>query len=369
MSDGKLSLKSAFDRVARLPAGLRRSREAPPPHKILIIQPCCLGQVMLTTPMLAALSEGFPQARIDWAVSEWALPAIGVNPRITRTLRTGAGTLADSGREELHALVERVRSEAYDLCFVPAGSDRAMQVATRAKIPRILKLDNGRKTTGAEQSMARRFLSLAAVAGVDPAIIERAEMEFEPPDIDRTRVAHWLIEEFDWLGDTPLALLHPGGGDNPRQTDLDKRWPAHRFARLGNHLTRTYGMRVIVVGTAEEHSVAEQVVGMMSFPAANLAGQLSLGELGALCELADLYVGNDVGSTYVAAATGCPTLAIYGPTSPAIYAPYRIHGCIRTLWRPYEGAFDWAGGVSVDDARTAADELVAEQLQPAATIL
>ncbi len=78
------------------------------PQKILILQPCCLGRVMLTTPLLAALSKGFPEARIDWAVSDWALPAIGVNSRITRTIRTGPGDLDNDDRDELRTLIETI---------------------------------------------------------------------------------------------------------------------------------------------------------------------------------------------------------------------------------------------------------------------
>ncbi|HMT21225.1 MAG TPA: glycosyltransferase family 9 protein, partial [Promineifilum sp.] len=143
------------------------------------------------------------------------------------------------------------------------------------------------------------------------------------------------------------------------QTNLDKRWPAHRYARLANYLTRTRNARVILVGLAEERVLANEVAGMLPFPVANRAGGMGLGELGALCELAGLYVGNDVGSTYVAAATGCSTLAIYGSTDPDVYAPYMVNGRVRTVWRAYEGAFDWSKGVTVEEASVAADELLA----------
>ncbi len=188
-------------------------------------------------------------------------------------------------------------------------------------------------------------------------------MEFHPPDRDRTAVARWLVEELDWLADRPLVVLHPGGGRNPVGANLDKRWPAERFARLGNYLVRAHDARVVVVGTAEEQPLAGQVAGMMSLSAAtrvavNRAGRIGLGELGALCELAGLYVGNDVGSTYVAAATGCPTLAIHGPTDPAITAPYMVNGRVAALWRPYEGGFSWAAGVTLEEAAVAAEALL-----------
>jgi ADP-heptose:LPS heptosyltransferase len=99
-------------------------------------------------------------------------------------------------------------------------------------------------------------------------------------------------------------------------------------------------------------------LGATARAAINRAGRVGLGELGALCELAGLYVGNDVGSTYVAAATGCPTLAIYGPTDPAITAPYMVNGRVTTLWRPYDGPFSWATGVAVEEATAAAEALL-----------
>jgi len=342
-------------------------RPLAPPRKALILQPCCLAQVMLTTPLLAALGQAFPEARFDWAISDWALPAVGANPRVTRTIRTGPGDLSANSREEMQALVETIRGEEYDTCFIPARSGEAARLARQVGIPQRVGLAADGRGAGltltaqpppGERQTARLYLSLAAAVGVDDTILGTAEMEFQPPDSDRTAVTRWLVEEFDWLGDTPLVLLHPGGGDNPSQTNLNKRWPTSRFARLANHLARVHGARLVVVGTAEERALAAEVTGMMSFRAANRAGNVGLGQLGALCELASLYVGNEAGATYVAAATGCPTLVIYGPTDPGVSAPYMVNGRVTTMWRPYSGAFDWANGVSLEEAAAAADELV-----------
>jgi ADP-heptose:LPS heptosyltransferase len=267
-----------------------------------------------------------------------------------------------------------VRAEGYDTCFIPSQSGALARAAWEAGIPQRIGLRvDGRgyaytltaHPPPGERLAARLYLALAAAAGVSDTIIRAAEMEFHPPDIDRTTVAHWLVEEVDWLGDTPLVVLHPGGGDNPAQTNLDKRWPTQRFARLANHLARTYRARVVVVGTEEERGLVDHVRGMMSFRAAGRAGTIGLGELGALCELASLYVGNDAGTTCIAAATGCSTLAVFGPTDPTVYAPYMVNGRVKALWRPYEGEFNWAGGVSVEEAIAAADELLVAQSFPA----
>ena len=332
---------------------------------------------MLTTPLLAALSDAFPDARFDWAISDWALQAISSNPRVTRTIRSGAGDLGGNSKEEMREFLETIRAEAYDTCFIPSRSAVLSQAAWQAGIPQRVGLDDGRRLRShtiavqppaAEQWTARSYLSLAAAVGVDEAVINRAQMEFHPTDSDRTAVTRWLVEELDWLGDVPLVVMHPGGGENPSQVDPNKRWPAYRFARLANRLTSDYKACVVLVGTAEEKWLADQVAGMVPFTVMNRAGRVGLGELGALCELASLYVGNDVGSTHVAAATGCPTLAIYGPTDPAIFGPYMVNGRVRTLWRSYEGEFDWRAGVTVEEAVAAAEPLLAAYSLNGATL-
>lgn len=370
MTGGDSGIADLIRGAFAAPLRLTSRRPVTPPRKALILQPCCLGRVMLTTPLLAALSIAYPAARFDWAASDWVIPAVAANPRVTRVIRTAAGDWRDATQDEQKEFLENVREEAYDTCFIPGTTGRLARLARRAGIKQRIGLAAGlvglSNTTAVRlpaerQNRALSYLALATAAGAPPEIVQGVEMEFEPPDRDRTAVTRWLVEDFNWLGDTPLVIIHPSGGDNPEQTNLDKRWPAERYARLANHLARTYGARIVLVGLSEGRSIAGQVAGMMSFPAANRAGDLPLGELGALCEMARLYVGNDVGSTYVAAATGCPTLTIYGPTDPAISAPYMINSRVETVWRPFAGEFSWSEGVSVDEAVAAADRLMQPQ--------
>jgi ADP-heptose:LPS heptosyltransferase len=359
---------TALFQALRLPFRMRKSPPPQPPRKAIILQPCCLGQVMLTTPLLAALSEGFPEARFDWAVSDQARMGIAGNRRLTRLISTGAAELREENTREIATLIDRLKAEAYDTCFIPNSSSLVTTIAWRAGIPQRIGMDlrgHGYAHTTAvpwpkdETRLAAVYLRLAEAAGVSADVIDRAEMEFDPADSDRLAITRWLVEEFDWLGDTPLAVLHPGGEDGLRLGAHEtKLWPAKRYARLANYLAREQGARVVLAGSAADRPLAAEVAGMMTFPAANRAGQMSLGELGALCELASLYVGNDVGPSYTAAATGCPTVVIYGPTNSALNMPYTRSGLVRPLWRPWQGAFSWDDGVSVDEAAAAAAELL-----------
>src|SRR5690606_15684098 len=116
----------------------------------------------------------------------------------------------------------------------------------------------------------------------------QARMEFYPGDRDRTAVTQRLVDEIDWLGDVPLVIMHPGGGTNPVQQVEAKQWPVERFARLGNYLARTHKARILLVGSQEDRPLTEAVAGLMPTRVYDLAGQLSLGQIGALCEVADL---------------------------------------------------------------------------------
>lgn len=353
-------------RLARLPFWLLVRRSVVPPEKALILKPCCLSQVMLATPLLSALSTAYPQARLDWAVSEWAWPALAGNPRVTEAIITGEGGLHGRSWREIGELVQRLRQERYDTCFIPSRSGLLSYIAWRARIPQRIGLHiDGRgfahtaaiKPPPEAQHATAVYLSLLAPLGVD---MEDAPMEFYPSDPERTSATERLVE-LDWLGDKPLVIVHPGGGENPVEYNRQKRWPVERFVLLCNHLVRQRGAQVVLVGAERDRPLAKAIIGMMPVPAANLAGRITLGELGAMCEVADLYVGNDAGPTHVSAAVGCPTLAIFGPSDPAVSAPYATKGKVVTLWHPPDGPddpFSWRNGVSVDEAIEAADRLL-----------
>lgn len=365
-------LTVSASRMARIPFALFASKSFRPPEKVLILKPCCLSHVMLATPLLAALCEAYPEARFDWAVGDWARPAIVANPRLTELISTGEGDIQKRSWRQIGQLVKRLRQERYDTCFMPSRSGVLSYIAWQAGIPQRVGLNI--RSRGFAHTVAVRpprkmkqaaavYLSLAEAVGVGEETIGSVGMEFYPPDRDRLAVTQRLVEDIDWLGDVPLVIIHPGGGHNPYRSEMLKRWPVQRFALLGNHLMRQHGARVVLVGSAEEQPLTQAIGGMMAGKVTDLCGQLSLGEVGALCEVADLYVGNDAGPTHIAAATGCSTLAIYGPSDPVYSMPYGSKTKVIALWRDLgevekERPFSWDIGVTVEQAIAAADSLL-----------
>lgn len=123
-----------------------------------------------------------------------------------------------------------------------------------------------------------------------------------------------------WLERLPDAFLalHAGSG-SPR-----KNWPPERFADLARGLAAGNPF-LVVRGPAD----AEAVAPLLRLPNAVLADALHPRQLGALLARAGLFVGNDSGVTHLAAAAGAPTLALFGPTDPAQWAP--IGRAVRVL--------------------------------------
>ena len=363
---------TAAARLGRMPFALSRRNPFHAPHKALILQTCCLSQVMLATPLLAALSEAFPEARFDWVVTDWARPAVASNPRVTEIISIGETDLRKGDLRQIGQLILRLRREHYDTAFIPSGTAILSYIAWQAGIHQRIGLNiHGRGFAHTIpvtpppdiQNRGMQGLLLAEAAGVPWDISGNVNMEYWPAREERAAITQRLIEEIGWLGDAPLVIMHPGGGVNPRQTNLLIRWPEGRFVILGNHLKQTHKAMIILVGTAEEKALADDIAGMMAGKVTNYCGKLGLGEVSALCEVADLFVGNDTGTSHIAAASGCRTLVIYGPTNPALSKPYSTRGNVHALWRELsnellERPFSWVDGVTAEEAIAAADGIM-----------
>jgi heptosyltransferase-2 len=100
-----------------------------------------------------------------------------------------------------------------------------------------------------------------------------------------------------------------------------KRWPADRFAIIGDWAVQRWGARVLVMGSQGETDICNAVRASMSRNALNLCGQTALDEAMAIVKRCHLFVTNDSGLMHVAAALGVPTVAIFGSTNPAATGP------------------------------------------------
>jgi heptosyltransferase III len=177
--------------------------------------------------------------------------------------------------------------------------------------------------------VARNFRNLAG--GENGAEIQSGDLvQFRVLDEHR-RELDACFARFHFAGGGPLVVLNPNAGS----LSLERRWPTSHFAQLGTRLAIERGARLVLVGAPAERpwtsEVAAKLTNLPSERVLNLAGQLSIGGLHALFELADLFVTNDSGPMHLASALGTPTLGLFGPETPLMYGPLgeRAEGLYR----------------------------------------
>jgi ADP-heptose:LPS heptosyltransferase len=153
-----------------------------------------------------------------------------------------------------------------------------------------------------------------------------------------------------------------------------KTWAARNFVDLIGRLTKKQGIlpgaRVLVFGAeSERDQAAELLSGIAMDQMVDCMGKLSLLEVYATMEKADLFIGNDSGLMHMAAAAGIPTLGLFGPSREEQYAPWghksmsvRGHLAYEEIFPPdYDhrntDGLDLMASLSVDRVEQAATEL------------
>jgi heptosyltransferase-2 len=127
-----------------------------------------------------------------------------------------------------------------------------------------------------------------------------------------------------------LIGMHPG--TSTFKNHGRKRWPEDSFADLiGRICLEREDSVVLLFGGPEEHSLRQTIissvgVGGKIFPVDSLSIRLAA----AVMRECGLFVSNDSGPMHMAAASGVPTVAIFGPTDPVWLRPWGVkHRVVR----------------------------------------
>jgi ADP-heptose:LPS heptosyltransferase len=129
-----------------------------------------------------------------------------------------------------------------------------------------------------------------------------------------------IEKTFPFLHDKSFkAVIHPGA------RMINRRWPPARFAQIANLLKKHYSADIILVSASEEKDLLDEVEKSVDGGVKKIS-DLSLIQLAAVIEKCDLYIGNDTGTSHLAAATGIKIVTLFGPQFPLLWAPYTDKG-------------------------------------------
>ena len=308
------------------------------PHSIVIIKPCCIGDLVMTTPLLQVIKDNYPSAQITYVTGTWSKAIAEHHPAIDKVI--DCGTVGIPGRYRITnylKLARLLRRQHFDLAFVLDRSPMLTLLPWLAGVARRVGPDSlGRGfslTDRTPVSASPTHLEHEADIYLDLArtlklTMDHPRMLFVPTEKERQSVLHSEYKQ---------VAVFPGGGSNPGMELTAKRWPLERYRALVDRLVHELHVQVLLIGGPDDAKLNQALLDGLDLPAEsviNLAGKTSFGQSAAQIEACSLFIGNDSSPMHLAAAVGTPVIAIFGPTSPQEYGPYPLDDPKHiALWR------------------------------------
>lgn len=288
--------------------------------KILVTKLRQLGDVLLTTPVFAALRSKFPEAEIVACVAQGTEAMLHGNPHINAVRVVPRNGGASRVFSDL-SFLRRVRSDRYSLVLDLTTSDRSALItaATGAGRRITFRSDKGfwgrrrcyTETVDAktsEHTVLRNMRTLQPL-GILP---EKPRLVFPTSEAERASLGRFKLEPGSFFQVHPYSRIP------------EKNWPVAFMAETVNALASTYRLRPVITGSAEAREKAEigELRKLLRCDHLDLSGQLTIKELGALSEQARFFLGVDTAPMHIAAAMGTPVIALFGPSSELLWAPW-----------------------------------------------
>lgn len=326
---------------------------------VLVIKLRHHGDVLLTSPIFAILKKRAPHLEIDALIYAETKDMLSFHPAISLIHlieRNKNRNLLARLHSEWH-LVTSLRQRHYDLVIHTTEHPRgawltrlagarfsvAPHIANRsawwrASFSHLYKLPRGtlRHTVETNLDALRRI-------GVYPDLSSEKRLVLEAGREAITHVTN--LQEQHKLVAKHYILLHP------TSRWLFKCWPEEQVSELITALQQKGHTVVLTTGPdAAELAMAARITSALAQPIIDLAGQLSLKQLAALCASARCFVGVDSAPMHIAAAVQTPVVALFGPSSEVQWAPWQVrHRIVNAEYSCRPCGNDGCGGGKVSD--------------------
>jgi heptosyltransferase II len=332
-------------------------------ERILVVGNGFLGDTVLGIPFLRNLRQRFPRAVIDVLIEPAAAAVLAhcpytdelmAWPRPPRSQRLMPQALAG-----LLGHAKWLRSRGYSRAYLFKRSFSSALLVRLAGIPwRVGHVAEGRgwllsRSVSVQpgRHQAEAYLDLLRGDGID---------------VDDGHNENWVCERDRAPLDSVLANV-PAGRPRVflalRSTNREKHWPADRWAAVIEWLVTERGCEVVFCGGPADADMHAEVVGLLAPSVAghvhDHSASVPLRQVGGLLARMDLCVGIDSGLPHVAASHGVPVVALFGPTDPRQWHPWKTASeVVRAGSSAAEGARSMLA-ISVEQVTAAAERLLA----------
>lgn len=266
----------------------------------LVIQTAFLGDVILTTPLLSRLAER--HGPVDVVTTPAAATLLETHPAVRLVIRYDKHG-SDKGWRGMKRVASELSARRYASVYLPHRSLRSAVLALLSGAPERV----GFAGSAAAITYTRRVPRPRSGHEVE-RLLALGGKAVTAPGVSLALTASDYAAADDWLaahGVSPRFIaIAPGSIWGT------KRWPY--YAELAAGLDRP----CVVVGGADDRSLADALVAAAPARVLSAAGELNLRASAALIQRAAVLVTNDSAPLHLATAVGTPIVAIFGPTVP-----------------------------------------------------
>jgi len=367
--------------------------------KLLIKSPNWIGDSVMATPAVMYLRRAFPEAEIAMISRRSTAGVWDGHPGIDRLI---VGDDRTAARE----LREVVRSHRFEAAVLFPNSFRSAWLIWQCGIPRRFGYARGarswlltdivvyrpqewqtptpqpvsKKSLRESKSLPREqprhmveyYLELASYVArqlgsdiVPPVVTRESALPplVLPVQSQALEVVEKLITE-EGVTSIPLIAIHPGAAYGNA-----KRWPLDRLAVAADRLADELDAAIVVTAGPSEAELCAELVRMLRARVLNWGPRLNIPQLVALLSRSTLFIGNDSGVTHLAAAVGCPTIAVFGPMDWNVTCPWSANAVVVRRSPPCAPCFlrecplnhECMTAVTPDDVIAAARTLLSRQ--------
>jgi lipopolysaccharide heptosyltransferase I len=287
--------------------------------KILVIKLSSLGDVFHPLPAVHIIKKEL-NATIDWVTTDIYADLVKSFTDIDRVISFRRRSFFSN----LKSFLKELRQEKYDLIIDFQGLMKSAMVAMLAR---------GKVRIGPSFNREGSRIFYSAVAGKEKP--ERHAVDqcmdiiryLDLPETEISFPVKYPSSSGDFIvkgsaTDESLLEKHPAIALLPRSRWETKNWPLEYFIKLAQLLNETVAGSLFLIGGPDDKNACATIESQVGDGIINLAGKMSLSETGAALEKMDLLITNDSGPMHMAAASGVPCLALFGPTDAGRTGPY-----------------------------------------------
>ena len=312
-------------------------------HRILIVATRHIGDVLLTTPLIRLARTTWPLATIDVIGFTGTLGMLRGNPDI-QTLVETPHRLGFFGFWKL--IIQNWRR--YDLALVTQASDRAHLIGMLLAKVRSGIIPEHHGSNWWKKTFLRHVVRGADDLGNEHVVIEKLKLlspwaeapicpeVIPPPPVNLPAHLQQLLEK-------GAVVVHA-----PSMWEY-KQWPVDNYCFVVKELLKR-GRQVVITGSnnpRDQACIAPLLALAPSPKILNTAGQLDFNQLVSLFAQTAVYVGPDTSVSHLAAACGTAVVAIFGPISPARWAPWPVATLTRQTFKIRSTTVQTIGNVTL----------------------